>query len=102
MPVVVSKGTHSCPLGQLLPNTSQLPSIVVGIKVGFAVLVDALVTVEVVTRALVVGCAVVMLGLAVVIEAVEVVTSGLVGGEHMSDAKEHSCAVHVLAKGPLF
>ncbi len=89
-------GTHSCPLGQLLAITSQLPSMVVAMGVDLAVLVGAFVAAEVVTGALVVvGRTVVTFGLTVVVGALVVVTGGRVGGGHKRAVAEHSSAVHV-------
>jgi hypothetical protein len=67
------RGTHSCPLGQSLARTKQLPSIVVGMVPGFGVLVVALVTVELVTGCFVVVARVVVrtvVGLAVLVRVV--------------------------------
>jgi hypothetical protein len=71
----VRRGTHSCPLGQSLARTKQLPSIVVGMVSGFGVLVVALVTVELVTGCFVVVARVVVrtvVGLAVLVRGVVV------------------------------
>jgi hypothetical protein len=93
------RGTHSCPLGQSFADTKQLPSIVVGMGVGFAVLVGGLVTVVLVTGGLIVVR--VAVGFTVVFVGVIVGVGGLVVG-HRIIGPTHSSAVHVLANGPLF
>ena len=77
----------------------QLPSIVVGMVVGFAVVVGGLVTVVLVTGGLVVRR--VAVGFTVVFVGEIVGVGGLAVG-HRIIGRAHSCEVHVLANGPLF